>query len=162
MVDKPIDDMGTPQNISPVISVEFTGSSTGTTTLASSNTGATDYDVKLPNVNDTLAGKTLQPNSQSANYTTVLSDAGGVIRHPVTDDNARTFTIDSHANVPYPNGTLITFVNRINTLSVAITSDTMYLAGTSTTGTRTLAPNGIATAYKDSDTVWIFSGSGVS
>jgi len=99
---------------------------------------------------------------QSANYTTVLSDAGGVIRHPVTDDNPRTFTIDSNANVAYSVGTLITFVNRINTLSIAITSDTMYLGGTTTTGTRTMAPNSIATAYKDSDTVWIFSGTGVT
>src|SRR6185312_6195265 len=57
-------------------------------------------------------------NSQSANYTTVLGDAGKHIYHPSGDNNARTFTIDSNANVAYPVGTTITFVNEINTLTI--------------------------------------------
>lgn len=105
---------------------------------------------------------TLQQNSQSAAYTTVMSDANKHILHPTADNNARTFTIDSNANVPYPIGTAITFVNQINVLSIAITSDTMTLAGTSTTGTRTLAVNGVATALKVASTSWIISGTGLA
>lgn len=101
-------------------------------------------------------------NSQSANYTTVLSDGGKHILHPASDNNARTFTIDSNANVAYPIGTAITFVNEINTVTIAITSDTLTLAGAGTTGSRTLAANGIATALKITSTKWIISGTGLT
>ena len=101
-------------------------------------------------------------NSQSAAYTTVLLDANKHILHPTADNSARTFTIDSNANVAYAIGTTLTFVNQINTVTIAITSDTMTLAGTSTTGSRTLAVNGIATALKIAATSWIISGVGLT
>jgi hypothetical protein len=102
-------------------------------------------------------------NSQSAAYTTVLADAGKVIFHPSTDANARTFTIDSNANVAYPVGTAITFINMTaNVVTIAITSDTMYLAGTGTTGSRSLANYGLATAVKMTSTTWIISGNGLT
>lgn len=101
-------------------------------------------------------------NSQSAAYTTVLADAGKHILHPTADNNARTFTIDSNANVAYPIGTAITFVNQINTVTIAITSDTLTLAGAGSTGSRTLAANGIATALKIASTSWIISGTGLT
>jgi hypothetical protein len=101
-------------------------------------------------------------NSQSAAYTTVLSDANKHILHPTADNNARTFTIDSNANVPYPIGTSITFVNQINTVTIAITSDTLTLAGAGTTGSRTLAASGIATALKIAATSWIISGTNLT
>lgn len=106
--------------------------------------------------------RAITPNSKSVNYTTVLADAGKSIVHPVGDDNARTFTIDSNANVPYPVGTVITFINRKNTVTIAITSDTLILAGTATTGSRTLAVNGIATAVKTDSTEWLISGTGLT
>ncbi len=101
-------------------------------------------------------------NSQSTAYTTVMTDAGKHLLHPTADNNARTFTIDSNANVAYPIGTTITFVNQINTLSIAITSDTLQLAGGATTGTRTLAAGGMATALKVTSTLWIIGGSGLT
>ncbi len=101
-------------------------------------------------------------NSKSAAYTTVLADAQKHILHPTADNNARTFTIDSNANVPYPIGTAITFVNQINTVTIAITSDTLTLAGAGTTGSRTLAANGIATVLKIGTTSWIISGTGLT
>jgi hypothetical protein len=101
--------------------------------------------------------------SKSAAYTTVLADSGKVIFHPSTDANARTFTIDSNANVAYPLGTVLTFINMTSqAVTVAITSDTMYLAGTGTTGSRTLAQYGMATAIKMTSTTWIISGSGLT
>jgi hypothetical protein len=100
--------------------------------------------------------------SKSTAYTTVLTDGEKHILHPTADNNARTFTIDSNANVAYPIGTAITFVNQINTVTIAITSDTLTLAGNGSTGSRTLAANGIATALKISTTGWIISGTGLT
>lgn len=97
-------------------------------------------------------------NSQSAAYTTVLSDAGKHILHPASDNIARVFTIASNANVAYLIGTVITFVNQINTVTIAIATDTMTLAGLGTTGSRTLAANAMATALKVAPTAWIISG----
>ena len=101
--------------------------------------------------------------SKSAAYTTVLADSGKVIFHPSTDANARTFTIDSNANVAYALGTVLTFINMTSqAVTVAITSDTLYLAGTGTTGSRTLAQYGMASAIKMTSTTWIISGSGLT
>jgi len=102
-------------------------------------------------------------NSQSAAYTTVLDDSGKHIFHPSTDANERTFTIDSNANVAYPVGTAITFVNMTaNVVTIAITTDTMYLAGAGTTGSRSLAIYGVATVLKMTSTTWMISGTGLS
>ncbi len=106
----------------------------------------------------------IRQNSQSVNYTTVLTDIGKHIFHPAADTTARTWTIDSNANVAYPIGTAITFVNQngAGAITIAITSDTMRLSGPGTTGNRTLAANGVATALKLTATEWIISGSGLT
>ena len=101
-------------------------------------------------------------NSQSAAYEFVLADAGRTILHPAADNNPRTFTIASNASVAIPVGTLISGVNAINTVTIAITSDTLTLAGTSSTGSRTVAANGVWTLLKYAATSWTISGSGVS
>jgi hypothetical protein len=102
-------------------------------------------------------------NSRSAAYTTVLADAGKQIYHPSTDANARTFTIDSNANVAYPIGTTLTFINETsNVVTIAITSDTLVLAGTGTTGSRSLAQYGMKTAVKVTSTRWFINGVGLS
>lgn len=103
-------------------------------------------------------------NSKSAAYTTVLSDAGAHIYHPSADTTARTWTIDSNANVAYPIGTAITFVNDTSAgaLTIAITSDTLVLMGAGTTGSRTLAASGIATALKVGATRWVISGTNLT
>lgn len=106
----------------------------------------------------------LTQNSQSAPYTLVLTDAGKHILHPSADTSARTFTIPANGSVAYTIGTAITFVNQASAgvLSIAITTDTMRLAGPGTTGTRSLAANGIATALKITSTEWLISGTGLS
>jgi hypothetical protein len=103
-------------------------------------------------------------NSQSAAYTTVAADSGKHIFHPSADTTARTWTIDSNANVAYPIGTAITFINQNagGVITIAITSDTMRLAGAGTTGSRTLAANGIATAVKVTSTEWLINGTGLT
>lgn len=102
-------------------------------------------------------------NSQSGNYTCVAADAGKHILHPSGGGSGDTFTIPANGSVAYEIGTAITFVNRdSNSVSIAITTDTMYLAGGTSTGTRTLAQNGVATALKVEATVWIISGTGLT
>jgi hypothetical protein len=112
--------------------------------------------------NDAAVYSGIPQNSQSTAYTTVLADANKHILHPTADNNARTYTIDSNANVAYPVGTTLTFINQINTVTIAITSDTLVLAGAGSTGSRTLAANGLATAIKIASTTWIISGSGLT
>ena len=112
---------------------------------------------------DAVGFRNIPQNSQSAAYTTVLADAGKHIFHPSGDANARTFTIDSNANVAYPIGTAITFINMTSqVVTIAITSDTMYLSAAGTTGSRSLAQYGSATAIKMTSTTWLISGSGLT
>jgi hypothetical protein len=102
-------------------------------------------------------------NSQSAAYTAVLADSGKVIFHPSTDANARTFTIPANGSVAYPIGTAITFINMTSqVVTIAITTDTMYLSSAGTTGSRSLAQYGSATAIKMTSTTWLISGSGLT
>ena len=101
-------------------------------------------------------------NSQSAAYEFAFADSGKTILHPTADNNPRTFTIPSNASVALPVGMVITGVNQINTVTIAITSDTLTLAGTSSTGSRSIAANGVWALIKAASTAWYISGSGVS
>lgn len=108
--------------------------------------------------------RSIPQNSQSAAYELVLADAGRHILHPSADTTARTFTIPANSSVAFPIGTAVTFVNQngAGVVTIAITTDTMRLAGAGTTGSRTLAANGVATAIKLTATEWIVSGVGLS
>ena len=102
-------------------------------------------------------------NSQSANYTLVIGDRGKMIVHPNGGGAGDTFTIPANASVAFPIGTAITILNLdTNNLSIAITTDTMTIAGTTTVGTRTLAQNGMATILKTTSTGWLITGVGIS
>jgi len=112
---------------------------------------------------DAVGFKNIPQNSKSADYTLVLADAGKHIFHPSGDGTARTYTIPANASVAYPIGTAVVFVNMTaEVVSIAITSDTMYLAKDGTTGTRSLARYGSATALKMTATTWLISGSALS
>jgi hypothetical protein len=111
---------------------------------------------------DAVGFRNTPVNSQSADYTLVLADSGKTIFHPVADDNARTFTIPANSSVAYPVGTVVSFVNLQNTVTIAITTDTMYLANDGDTGNRTLAEYGMASAMKVDSTSWIISGNGLT
>ena len=92
-------------------------------------------------------------------YTIVAADAGEHIYSTAT----RTITIPANASVAFPVGTAISFVAATGaTVTIAITSDTLLLAGAGTTGSRTLAPFGMATAIKITSTSWIISGNGLT
>lgn len=111
----------------------------------------------------TVGFREVPQNSQSANYTLVLADSGKHILHPNGGGAGDTFTIPANASVAYALGTAITFINRdSNSISIAITSDTLVLANSTSTGTRTLAQNGVATAVKVESTLWVISGTGLT
>ena len=112
---------------------------------------------------DAVGFRNIPINSNSAAYTAVLADSGKVIYHPDTDANARTFTIPANASVAYALGTAITFINMTAAVvTIAITTDTMYLSSAGTTGSRSLARYGSATAIKMTSTTWLISGSGLT
>lgn len=111
-----------------------------------------------------LGTREILQNSQSAAYTLVLADSGKHIYHPSADTTARTWTIPANGSVAFPVGTAITFVNDTSAgvITIAITTDTLVLAGAGTTGSRTLAAGGVATAVKVTSTRWIISGTGLT
>lgn len=114
--------------------------------------------------NDSAANvgfKGLPQTVQSGNYTLVLSDAGKHISYQ--GSGGHTLTIPANASVAYPIGTVLTFVhNGSGALSIGITSDSLFLAATASTGTRSLAVLGIASALKTNTTSWVISGTGLS
>ena len=112
---------------------------------------------------DAVGFRNIPQNSQSADYTLVLTDSGKHIFHPVGDNNARTFTIPANSSVAYPIGTALTFINMaVANVTIAITTDTLVLSSAGTTGSRTLATNGSATCIKITSTSWLISGSGLT
>ena len=128
----------------------------GKPSSASAPTAANDLTNK--SYVDALNGIPL--TDKSTGYTMVLTDAGKGINATV---GGITVTIPANSSVAFPIGTCITFVNAASTaVSIAITTDTMVLAGTTTTGTRSLAQNGVATALKTAATNWNISGPGLS
>jgi len=101
-------------------------------------------------------------NAQTGSYTLVAADAGKHIYH-ASGAGAATYTIPANGSVAYTIGTAVSFINLSSTaISIAITTDTMYLSSAGTTGTRTLAQYGTATAVKVTSTAWIITGSGLT
>lgn len=137
------------------------GNSTGDFVLTTSSALITPFIPATPSPPTNNIGYLNIPiNSQSTSYSTVIADSGKAILHPVTDNNPRTFTINNALS--YDLGTVLTFINRINTVTIALSSGTFILAGLGSTGSRTLAVNGLATAIKVESTVWMISGSGLT
>ena len=133
-------------------------SSTTTTELSYLNNVTSDLQAQI----DSKAAREAGQIIVLANYVLVLSDSGKQILHPLADTSNRTVTIPANASVPFPINTEIWFVNQVNTLTIAIASDTLRLAGTTTNGNRSLAANGVARAVKVSATVWYIMGWGLS
>ena len=145
----------------------FTAATAGTDYVAPSGALGTPSSGTLSSCTvdgtDAVGFRNVPVNSQSAAYTLVLADSGKVILHPSSDANARTFTIPANSSVAYPVGTAITFINMTSqVVTIAITTDTMYLSSAGTTGSRSLAQYGSATAIKITSTNWIISGSGLT
>nr|DAW17374.1 MAG TPA: collagen alpha 1(VIII) chain protein [Caudoviricetes sp.] len=97
-------------------------------------------------------------------YTFAASDAGKHLYVSGTPTSV-TVTIPANGTVAFPIGTILVVMNDLGAatnVSIAITTDTLQLAGTGTTGTRTLARYGVATITKVTATKWIISGTGLT
>ena len=100
------------------------------------------------------------PNSKTNNYQLVLADRGKSI---LMNGTSLTLTIPANSSVAFPVGTVVIIVNlNATALSIGITTDTLTLANSTTTGTRTLARNGLATCVKIGSTSWQISGAGLT
>jgi SpoU rRNA methylase family enzyme len=91
-------------------------------------------------------------------------DAGKHIYVTGTPTSA-TITIPANSAMAFEIGTTIVVMNDLGAatnISIAITTDTLQLAGTGATGTRTLARYGVASMTKVTSTKWIISGNGLT
>jgi hypothetical protein len=154
----------------PTLNQNTTGTSanvTGIVAVANGGTGNTGTTANLTvDGTDAVGFRNIPQNAQTGSYTMVLADSGKHIYH-ASGAGAATYTIPAASSVAYPIGTAITFINLSTTaISIAITTDTMYLSSAGTTGTRTLAQYGSATAIKvsglSSSGIWVISGSALT
>lgn len=107
---------------------------------------------------NSLGFRGLPQNSRSSAYALALADAG---KHIAI--SAGGVTIPANASVAFPVGTtIVVFNNSASAQNIAITSDTLRLAGTALTGTRTLAAWSLCTLLKVGANLWVVSGAGVS
>jgi len=128
------------------------------TTLTAGDPTA-DRTVTTPDETCELGFRNIPQVITAIDRTCVLSDSGKQI---IQTGSGKTMTIPANASVPYPIGTVLTFAQWGYAGTIAITTDTLYLAGAATTGSRTLANTGVATALKVAATAWIISGAGLS
>jgi hypothetical protein len=128
--------------------VGSTGTGTITATAATATTSSTASSVGYLG---------MPQNSKSTTYSTVIGDVG---KH-IYVTSSTTITIDG--SVAYPIGTTIGFISAVGvTTTIAIGTDTLYLGGTGTTGSRSLAAYGMATAVKVESGKWFISGNGLT
>jgi len=107
---------------------------------------------------DTIGYRGIPVNSQTAGYTLTLADASKFIR--ITTGGV---AIPANGTTAFPIGSVITVYNdSASSQNITITTDTLRLAGTATTGTRAVAQRGIATLLKVNTTEWVASGVGVT
>lgn len=127
-------------------------------TMATLLAGTTSSTLAVGN-DSRFAGPT--QNGQCT-YTLVIGDAGKEVY--CNTSGAHTLTIPANSSVAFATGTKVEIINDCSAgnMTVAITTDTLVLAGSGTTGSRTLAACGQAQATKVGSTRWIISGAGLT
>jgi len=100
-------------------------------------------------------GLPLSGQTQGSLITLALSDASKRVANTTGG-----WTVPANASVAFPVGTVIVLHNNSTVAqNVAITTDTMTLEGTTTTGTRSVMANGTARLLKTGSTSWLIGGS---
>jgi ABC-type molybdate transport system substrate-binding protein len=107
-------------------------------------------------LNETQIRAGVSVTDQTTPYTLALTDNGTCVS---TDRN---ITIPANSSIAFRKGSMVTIYNANTTdnVTIAITSDTLRVAGKSNTGTQNLVPYGIATLFKVGSTTWVASGPG--
>ena len=97
----------------------------------------------------------------TSNATLALSDAG---KHYFSSNSANVITVPNNATVSFSIGTAISIVQQ-GTANLTVTPGsgvTMYLAGNSTSASRTVGNYGMATLMKVNTDTWFINGTGVN
>jgi hypothetical protein len=142
--------------------VQIGSNSGGSVTLSGSQTLSNKFisDATASSTASSIGYLGMPQNSKNDNYTLVIGDIGKHIYVTVT---AKTITIPAYTSVDFPIGTTIVIISAGSvSTTIAITTDTMYLGGTGTTGSRTLAAFGMATLVKVTQSTWFVSGTGLT
>jgi len=141
---------GQPSGNFGVVNATSISTNTGTITALTSNT------ISANTMTDIIGNvRTLPINLQSSVYTITALDSGKII------NTSANVTVNGAI---FSNGQAVSVYNNsvANISIISGTGVTMYLGGTATTGTRTLAQKGVATlAMVDSNT-FVISGAGLS
>ena len=101
-------------------------------------------------------------NAQNTSYTLTLTDSG---KHIYSQNTAtQVVTIPTNANVAFNVGTMVSIVLQgSGSMTISPFSGvTLYLAGNSTSASRTISTYGMATLMKVATNTWFINGSGVS
>jgi len=131
-------------------------------TITSLKAASTIVDTDSSGTAYAIGFKEIPSNVQSAAYRLVMSDSG---KHINISTGGVTIPGNTAGTAPvaFPIGTTVVFYNNsASSQTITIDTDTMRFAGTSLSGTRTLAPYGLATALKLFTTGWVISGAGLS
>lgn len=164
---------GTATNVTGTVAVANGGTGATTAANARTNLGAAasgantditslEQDVAIVATGtigtDSVGYRGAPQNAQTGAYALTLNDNGKHIS--ITTGG---ITIPANASVAFPIGaTVVIYNNSGSSQTIAITSDTLRQAGTTNTGSRTLAGYGLATVVKVAATVWVISGAGLS
>lgn len=129
---------------------------------ANTDITALDQDVTITATGtiaaDSLGFRGLPQNAQTSAYVPVLADQGKHIS--ITTGGV---AIPANGTTAFPVGsTIVIYNNSSSSQNISITTDTLRLAGTASTGTRALAQRGLATIVKVASTTWVISGAGVT
>jgi len=158
---------GNALNVTGVVALANGG--TGSTTAAAARTAlgaaaaGANTDITSVAASTTINGHTIgylniPPNVKTGAHVVAVADAGHCI-----DITTGGVTIPANATLALAIGfTFSVYNNSGSSQTIAITTDTMRLAGTSTVGTRTLAQRGWATARKVAATEWVITGAGLT
>jgi hypothetical protein len=164
---------GTATNVTGTVAVANGGTGATTAANARTNLGAAasgantditslEQDVAIVATGtigtDSVGYRGAPQNAQTGAYALTLNDNGKHIS--ITTGG---ITIPANASVAFPIGaTVVIYNNSGSSQTIAITSDTLRQAGTTNTGSRTLAGYGLATVVKVAAPVWVISGAGLS
>jgi hypothetical protein len=129
-------------------------------TLAFSTSGVEAFrilstgGVTSSNLANAVGYKGVPQNSQTSSYTLALSDMG--LHISITTGGV---VIPANGTVAFPIGaTIVIYNNSGSAQNISINTDTLRLAGTATTGTRSLAQRGVASCIKVLTTEWVVTG----
>ena len=140
------------------IATGATANSTDAQLRARSSHTGTQAISTVTNLQPSLdALKTVPAQAKSAAYTLALADGGQSI------DTTANVTIPANSAVAFPVGATIMVTNTsASSITININTDTLRLAGTATTGARTLAGYGMCTLRKVATTTWFAAGAGLT